>query len=107
MNQYNRTTPPLDVASIPRQLRRFIVSVVLTTTCAIWTGSPTSAQEDLGFRYIEGKCVNESGQEGLNPKFPGVCGDIEGADLREAFLENVDFSGAHMRGARLSAARPR
>ncbi len=107
MNQYHRTNLPLDVPSIPRRLRRLIVSVALTMTFATWAGIPTAAQEDLGFRYVEGKCVNDSGQEGLNPEFPGVCGDMEGMDLRQAFLENVDFSGAKMRGARLSAAKLR
>ena len=107
MNQYSRANLQIGAPRLPMPLRRFIVSVVFTTTYVVLTGKLTSAQDDLGFRYVDGKCVNESGQEGLNPKYPGVCGDIEGVDLREAFLENVDFSGANMRGARLSAAKLR
>ena len=83
------------------------VSLLITILYAAATGTVAEAQDDLGFRYIDGKCVNQVGDEGLNPKLPGECGDLRGVNLREAFLENVDFSGANMRGVQLSAAKLR
>ena len=68
--------------------------VALVVTMA----GPVSAQQDLGFRYRDGKCVNEAGEEGMNPEYPGECGDLKGANLAELPLDGVDFSGANLRG---------
>jgi uncharacterized protein YjbI with pentapeptide repeats len=66
-----------------------------------------AGQEFAGFRYENGKCVNEAGEEGLNPGYVGECGELRAHDLREATLNTVDFSGADMHNVRARAAKLR
>jgi uncharacterized protein YjbI with pentapeptide repeats len=49
---------------------------------------------DLGFRYSNGKCVDQGGKEGLNPSFFGQCADMKGAVLGRLQLNDIDFSGS-------------
>ena len=73
----------------------------LTALAAISLAPVTAhAQEDLGFRYQDGKCVNEAGEEGRNPGYKGECGNLQGEDLQGLPLDGIDFSGANLRGAR-------
>ena len=53
-------------------------------------------QEFVGFRYRDGKCVNDDGEEGRNPRYVGECGGLRARDLRDANLIEVDLSGADM-----------
>ena len=64
-----------------------------------------AGQEFAGFRYEDGKCVNEAGEEGLNPGYIGECGELRARDLREANLNTVDLSGASMHGVQARAAK--
>ena len=66
----------------------------------IWTPAAL-AQEDLGFRYREGKCVNADEEEGLNPGYVGECGGLRGVELSRQVLEGLDLSGADLHGANL------
>src|SRR5688572_3322260 len=52
--------------------------------------------QDLGFRFIGGKCKSRSGQVGYNPQFVGECGDLSGMDF-----SGQDLSGKFLRGAKL------
>ena len=56
---------------------------------------------DLGFRFVDGRCVNTKGEEGLNPDFRGACGDLRQASLVRADLSDLDLSGARFDGADL------
>jgi len=53
-------------------------------------------QQFVGFRYEDGKCVNDEGDEGHNPGYVGECGGLRARDLRGANLITVDLSGADM-----------
>jgi hypothetical protein len=68
---------------------------------------PAAAQQDLGFRYQDGKCVNADGEEGLNPGYVDECGGLRGHDLRQAPLDRVNLAGADLQAARLTRARMR
>lgn len=59
---------------------------------------------DLGFRFLYGKCVNEQGESGRNPRFLGECGEMNGADLSGEIIEENKLSGIHLEEARLSDA---
>ena len=54
------------------------------------------AQQFEGFRYRDGKCVNDEGEEGRNSGYIGECGALRARDLRDANLVEVDLSGANM-----------
>ena len=60
-----------------------------------------SFSADLGFRFVNGECVNSKGQAGLNPSFFGPCSDLRGTTLRKLDLSNIDFSGSQFSGADL------
>lgn len=49
---------------------------------------------DLGFRYVDGKCVNSEGTAGFNPKYLGQCGDLRNITISNFDLSGIDFSGA-------------
>ncbi len=51
--------------------------------------------EDLGYRYKDGKCVNEKGQQGLNPKTIGQCGDLSYVQLSGINMSPFDLSGSN------------
>lgn len=56
--------------------------------------SATTYAKDAGFRYINGECVNPSGQKGLNPGFIGQCGDLRNVILGRFDLSDIDLSGS-------------
>ena len=53
-------------------------------------------QQFGGFRYRDGKCVNDEGEEGRNSRYVGECGALRARDLRDANLVEIDLSGADM-----------
>ena len=90
--------------------RPSITTAAIALTMGLFTAGPATARQeiqDLGFRFLDGKCVNDAGEEGLNPGIAGMCGDLKGADLRQLPLEGVDFSGANLIGARMNHAKLR
>ncbi len=72
-------------------------TVLMTATAlaiGLTAGSADSlaAQEYQGFRYVDGKCQNDAGEEGMNPGYKGECGDLQGEDLQELPLNGIDFA---------------
>jgi uncharacterized protein YjbI with pentapeptide repeats len=61
----------------------------------------TTIAKDLGYRFKDGKCVNEKGQKGLNPGHFGQCSDLKGVVLGRFNLDDTDFSGSDLTGADL------
>lgn len=49
---------------------------------------------DLGFRFKDGRCVNDAGQLGLNPSHLGPCGDLRNVILSRLDLDDIDFRGS-------------
>ena len=62
---------------------------------------PNASAADQGYRYREGRCVNERGQTGLNPGFIGQCGDLRNVILGRIEFDEVDFSGSRFTNADL------
>lgn len=60
-----------------------------------------ASAEDLGFRYVDGKCKNSAGTEGLNPFYFGQCSDFSNIILGKITLNNIDFSGSDFSGSSL------
>ena len=84
---------------------------------ALW--AVTAQARDLGYRYINGSCVDGQGRLGLNPNHVGPCADFrhvvmsrfsfEKADLRGSSFEYADlkestFAGADLTGVTFRAA---
>src|SRR5438093_47475 len=63
--------------------------------------SLSSFAADMGFRFQNGKCVNDNGTEGLNPSYFGQCGDNRGITLYKFDLTGSDLSGSTFDGADL------
>ncbi|OQW52125.1 MAG: hypothetical protein A4S09_08935 [Proteobacteria bacterium SG_bin7] len=63
--------------------------------------SSIAASKDLGFRFKDGKCLNDQQQIGLNPGFFGQCSDLRGVVLGRFNLDEIDFSGSDFTGADL------
>ena len=59
-------------------------------------GAPGVAR-DLGFRFVDGQCLDSAGREGLNPSYFGECGD-----LRNVVIGRMDFTGTSFRGAQFT-----
>jgi uncharacterized protein YjbI with pentapeptide repeats len=71
-------------------MKRILISATLLLfTLGVHAG-------DLGFRYQSqsGKCVNDQGQEGLNPGNIGQCGDLRGVVISRLNLDSMDLSGS-------------
>ncbi len=65
--------------------------------------------DDAKFSFVDGKCINAKGEEGLNPKTIGDCGDLRGMDfgkkdLRSKSLRGANFEGVNLAGAKLNGA---
>lgn len=56
---------------------------------------------DLGFRFKDGKCLNEKSEEGLNPSFFGQCSDLRNVTISGLDLAGIDFSGSIFSGSDL------
>lgn len=68
---------------------------------AILSATSVGFAADQGFRYKEGKCLNEKNQPGFNPGFFGPCGDLRGVTLGKVNLDGGDFRGAQFQQAQL------
>lgn len=95
-------------------------SLILTCRTVVGTlsilGAMTSLAHagDLGFRYQNGRCINQLGQQGHNPDFMGECGaitdadysgkDFSGAALRAITFKNTKFHNTRFSGAGLQGA---
>lgn len=66
---------------------------------AVGFSASAAMAEDRGFRYAGGRCVDGSGQEGLNPQYLGQCGDLPGMDFSGQDLTGKDLRGAVATGA--------
>src|SRR4051812_6001259 len=64
-----------------------------------------AAAGDLGYRFINGACVNPKGDNGLNPSYIGQCADFRGAVLGGVDFWGIDFSGSNFEGAEISNAK--
>lgn len=56
---------------------------------------------DLGFRYKNGKCLNDKGVEGLNTSYFGQCADFRNTILGQVNLNGIDLSGSRFTTADL------
>lgn len=63
--------------------------------------SPLIQAKDFGFRYKNGKCVDQNGKSGLNTGYLGQCTDFRGAIFGNIKLDGMDFSGSNFEGADL------
>jgi len=72
----------------------FFIGTLFLSTSAVITG-------DMGFRYKDGKCINEQGQAGLNKGYFGQCSDLRGVILGRFNLDDIDFSGTQFMGSDL------
>lgn len=68
------------------------VSLLFATTA----NAELQPAKDLGFRYVNGKCVNSKGETGLNPSIFGQCSDLRGVILSRFDFSDIDFSGSQM-----------
>ena len=59
---------------------------------------------DSGFRYKDGKCVNDQGDEGYNKQFIGQCSELSGLIFGNFDLTGVDFSGSRMSNTNFSGS---
>ena len=73
----------------------FVGSIICGIFCLGWQASAA----DLGFRYKDGRCLNNAGQTGLNPSYFGQC-----ADLRRVVIARLDFTGVDFSGSNFSAS---
>jgi uncharacterized protein YjbI with pentapeptide repeats len=73
-----------------------IAMVLAISAVGFLANSAPEIQKDLGFRYVNGKCVNSEGQSGLNPGFLGQCSDLRGVILSKFDLSGLDLSGSQM-----------
>lgn len=74
-----------------------LLSIIFSFT--VWANKQAV---DKGFRFKDGKCVNEQGQEGLNPSYFGQCGDLRGVRLEHFELVGLDLSGSDYSGSNLT-----
>jgi len=65
----------------------------------------TVQAKDLGFRYVNGQCVNSAGQVGLNPGHFGQCSDLRNVILGRIDFSDIDFSGSQFTNADLQQSR--
>lgn len=79
----------------------------LAAVFALVAAPPTTAQQGPQFHYLNGRCVNDAGEEGHNADYVGECGGLQGADLRDEYLEEINLAGADLRGARMNSAQLR
>lgn len=63
------------------------------------TLSLSAQARDLGFRYKNGECVDNSGAKGLNPGYIGQCGNLD-----RTTIANVDFSKQDLSGSSIQSA---
>lgn len=75
-----------------------VLSAALTALLFL---SPNSYGVDLGFRYKNGKCVNDQGQEGLNRGYFGQCADFRHLELENLDLRDLDLSGSSFESSSL------
>jgi uncharacterized protein YjbI with pentapeptide repeats len=70
-----------------------------TIFCAVLLFSQFGAARDLGYRYTNGKCVNDKGEQGYNPSHPGQCADFRGVVIQRFSLDDMDLRGSLFDGA--------
>jgi uncharacterized protein YjbI with pentapeptide repeats len=74
-------------------MKPFLTFLIFLSASSLGYFNQTHAK-DLGYRYVNGKCVNASGEEGLNLAYIGQCGDLRGV-----IISGMDFSGLDLSGA--------
>src|SRR4051812_12057710 len=82
-------------------MNKILITVTMISVAMISFFVLGAKAEDLGFRYVNGKCVNSSNQEGLNPSYFGQCGDLRGTAIARLSFDNIDMSGTQFSSADL------
>jgi uncharacterized protein YjbI with pentapeptide repeats len=80
-----------------------ILKLFINLVCVLFLFQ-TAFALDLGFRFKDGKCVNDKGEEGLNPDFFGQCSDLSGKTLGKFNFTGIDFSGSNFQNADLRSS---
>ena len=74
---------------------RFLISLLFCTFSVLATAG------DLGFRYVDGRCVNQSGQTGHNKSYFGQCTDFSRLVAGRFDFSSMDLSGSLFTGSNL------
>jgi uncharacterized protein YjbI with pentapeptide repeats len=80
-------------------LRSLTLGLCLFTTLLFSAVEVNAA--DSGFRFKDGRCLNDKGEAGYNTGFLGQCADLRGVTLSKLDFSEMDFSGSLMTDADL------